>query len=303
MVSLGAVGQVEVFRFRRQTVRHHAKTVWTFPAVAIRELQRFRPDIQHRQLIGGILVSRFVDRHRLPRSRCRELFGQMLLQFRFQFQFQRSESFGTALPALCCPWVAVPPEPPDLRFVQPIIVHQRRCLIASSVISRKIPHSAAIAGVQTHPVQPQRGTKSNIQRILLLHLAFFRSGQRAGAFAVFGQAPFFHIGPQFSLRHLYRKVHDQSLPAPVEGRDQPPVAIPFKFPVQMQFLALVGPLLRPPVIFSKTDLPASVLVFHDPCPLPFFFILARFSPPHNLPSKFFAESLPPASTHPLRFVL
>ena len=171
------------------------KTVWTFPAVAIRELQRFRPDIQHRQLIGGILVSRFVDRHRLPRSRCRELFGQMLLQFRFQFQFQRSESFGTALPALCCPWVAVPPEPPDLRFVQPIIVHQRRCLITSSVSSRKIPHSAAIAGVQTHPVQPQRGTKSNIQRILLLHLAFFRSGQRAGAFAVFGQAPFFPYRP------------------------------------------------------------------------------------------------------------
>ena len=158
--------------------------------------------------------------------------------------------------------------------------------IRSGYLSRKIARPAAIAGMQPHPIQVQLRAEPHAQRVFLFHLLFLGSGQGAAAFAVFGQAPFFHIGPQFFLRHLHRKVHDQSLSAPVDRRDAPLVPMPFKFAVHAQFLAGVLSLLCSPEIFPKADLPAVVFVSHGSCPLPFFSILAPLCPPRNFFANF-----------------
>ena len=285
VVPLSAVGEEEIFGSRGQAVGHHTEAVGPLPAITVRKFQRFRPDIQCSQLIG-LCVSRFVQRHRPAHRRGPKPFRRVLFQFRFQPYLQDTEALRAALPAPGRPGIAFPPELPDRRFIQPIMPQERCDCIIAGHLSRKITHPAAISGMQSHPIQFQLRAEPHIQRIFLFHLLFLGSGQGAAAFAVFGQAPFFHIGPQFFLRHLHRKVHDQSLSAPVDRRDAPLVPMPFKFAVHAQFLAGVVSLLCSPEIFPKADLPAAVFVSHGSCPLPFFSILTPFHRPRNFFANF-----------------
>ena len=224
--------------------------------------------------------------HRPAHRRCPETLGRMLFQFRFQLYLQGTEALRAALPAPGRPEVAFPPKLPDRCFIQPIMPQERCDCIIADHLSRKIPRPAAIAGMQPHPIQVQLRAEPHVQRVFLFHLLFLGSGQGAAAFAVFGQAPFFQIGPQFFLRHLHCKVHDQSLSAPVDRRDAPLVPMPFKFPVHAQFFAGVVPLLCSPEVFPKADLPAAVFVSHGSCPLPFFSILTPFHRPRNFFANF-----------------
>lgn len=134
----------EVFRFWGQAVGHQAKAVGPLPSIIVRELQRFRPGPQHRQPIG-CSICRIVDHHRFPHHRGPETLAPILFQLCFHLYFQRAEPFWAASPAFRCPRIAVPPEPPDFRFLQSI-VEQKFCrLIVPGSIPRKIPYPTAVA--------------------------------------------------------------------------------------------------------------------------------------------------------------